>query len=331
MMRAAWYERTGPARDVITLGDMPVPDPGPGEVRVQIRASGINPSDTKKRAGWLGASMTAPRIIPHSDGAGVIEAVGADVNPGRVGERVWVYKAQRGRAFGTAAEFVALPASQAVRLPDGASFADGACFGVPAQTAHNAVFADGLVRGQTVLVAGAAGAVGHYAVQFAAWSGARVITTVSSDQKADHARAGGADDVINYRLEDVAQKVMALTGGAGVDRIIEVDFGANLAIDCAIIKPNGVIASYSSTAVPEPVLPYYTLAHKGVTVRLVQLYLLPEPAHEAACRDISTLIEEGKLINTIGQRFSLTDTALAHEAVESGDIMGNVVIEIGAP
>ncbi len=330
-MRAGWYERTGPAREVITLGDMPAPDPGHGEVKVRLYASGVNPSDTKKRAGWLGATMPAPRIIPHSDGAGVIDAVGAGVNDERVGERVWLYNAQRGRPFGTAAEFVALPAEQAIRLPDGANFAEGACFGVPAQTAHHAVLSDGSVGGQTLLVAGAAGAVGHYAVQFAAWSGARVIATVSSEQKADHARAGGAKEVINYRHEDVTERVMALTDGAGVERIIEVDLGANLAIDSAIIKANGVIASYSSTAVPEPVLPYYPLAHKGVTLRLVQLYILPEPARAAACRDILALVEQGRLINTIGRRFPLADLAAAHEAVEGGGVMGNVVVEIGSP
>ena len=327
-MRAAWYEKTGPAAEVLRLGDLPVTEPGDDEVLVRVRASGINPSDTKRRAGWRTTAMPFPRVVPHSDGAGVIEAVGAGVADSRIGERVWLYNAARGRAFGAAAEYCTLPSAQAVPLPDSVGFDEGACLGVPASTAHNAVFSDGPVDGQAILISGGAGAVGHYAIQFAAWGGATVITTVSSAEKADHARAAGAAHVIDYKTEDVAARIMDLTENDGVDRIVEVDFGANLAIDVEIIKQNGVIASYSSTAAPEPVLPYYPLAYKGVTVHFVQAYILKPAARRAAVDDITELLSRGTLTNTVAARFPLSDIAAAHEALESGRLIGNVIVEV---
>lgn len=329
-MRAAWYDRPGPAAEVLVLGELPTPDPGAGEVLVRVRASGINPSDTKKRAGWRDLAPEFPRVVPHSDGAGVIEAVGEGVDPGRLGERVWLYNAQRGRAHGTCAAQIALPAAQAVRLPDRASFEHGACLGVPASTAHFAVFADGPVEGQTVLVQGGAGAVGHAAIQLAVGGGARVLATVSSQAKADHALAGGAAAVIDYRQENVVERVMALTGRAGVERIVEVDLGANLANDVAVIRANGVIASYSSTRVPEPVLPYYPLAYKGVTLRLVQAYILPPAARAAAIAAITAGLEAGELRPALAATCPLEQVAAAHELVESGQALGNVVVTLGA-
>lgn len=331
-MRAAWYEETGSARAVLRIGEMPDPVPAPGEALVRIRASGVNPTDVKCRSGWRGMKMPFPRIVPHGDGAGEIVAVGAGVDRGRIGERVWLYNAvafyDASRAFGTAAELCALPESQAVRLPDSLDFAAGACLGIPACTAHRAVFAEGPVAGQTILVQGGAGAVGHYAVQFARLGGARVIATVSSDAKAAHARAAGADAVIDRKREDVAARVLALTGGIGVERIVEVDFGANLALDVPLIKANGVIASYSSTAVPEPVFPYYPLAFKGVTVRLVQGFNLPREARRAAIDDIARWSREGALIHPVAARFPFTEIARAHELMESGGAIGNIVVEI---
>ncbi|MCT4682237.1 MAG: NADPH:quinone reductase [Roseicyclus sp.] len=245
-MKAVWYERFGPAAEVLVAGEMDAPVAGPGEVLVRLHASGVNPSDVKLRAGARpGAVMAYPRVIPHSDGAGVSEAVGAGVDAARIGERVWVWNAGWQRAFGTAAEFVALPAEQAVRLPDGVSFAEGACFGIPAMTAWYAVMGDGPVAGQTVLVTGGAGTVGRYAVQMARAAGARVIATVSSAEKGAHSTA---EEWVNYRETDVADAVMEMTGGAGVDRIVEVDFGANQATSLALVKPGGVIASYASAA-----------------------------------------------------------------------------------
>lgn len=329
MMRAAVYEATGPAHEVIRIATLPVPQPGAGAVRVRMRASGINPSDTKRRAGWRGAAMAHPMIVPHSDGAGVIDAVGDGVAAARIGERVWLYNAARGRPFGTCAEFCVVPADHAIALPEGTDFAEGACLGVPAQTAHDAVFSDGPVAGLTVLVQGGAGAVGHYAVQMAAQAGARVIATVSSAEKAAHARAAGAAETVDYRSEDVAARVMALTGGRGVARIVEVDLGANLAADTAIIAENGVIASYSSTAVPEPVLPYYPLAWKGVTLRLVQAYILPPARRAAAVTAITDALRAGTLQHSIAARFPLGQTAAAHAFAERGQGIGTTVVEIG--
>jgi NADPH2:quinone reductase len=252
-MRAAWYERKGAAREVLQVGTLPIPEPGSGEVRVRIAVSGINPSDTKGRGVRRGQTeMLYPRIIPHQDGSGIIDAVGADVLESRLGERVWIYEAQRGRAFGTGAEYVVVPSSNAIRLPNGVSFVDGACLGVPAMTAHRCLFADGPITGKTILITGAAGGVGQYAVQLAKWGGATVIATVSSAEKAAQARAIGADYVINYREEDVVAKVQEITGSAGVDRIVEVAFGANLPISLQVLKTNGVIATYSSDADPTP-------------------------------------------------------------------------------
>ncbi|MBI2360745.1 MAG: NADPH:quinone reductase, partial [Deltaproteobacteria bacterium] len=205
-MLAAWYEKVGPAREVLQAGEMPEPGVGPGEVRVRQYTSGVNPSDTKRRSGAT-EGMSFPRIIPHSDGAGIIDQAGAGVDERRVGERVWTYNARWQRPFGTAAQYVVVPSQQAVHLPDSVSFAEGACLGIPGMTAHRCVFVDGPVRGKTVLVTGGAGCVGHYAVQFAKWGGASVIATVSSEKKAAHARAAGADYTINYREEDVAGRV----------------------------------------------------------------------------------------------------------------------------
>ena len=330
-MRAAWYERTGDASDVLEVGEMETPSPAAGEVPVRVMASGINQSDTKRRAGWRGHTMAFPRIVPHSDGAGIVEAVGAGVDRARIGQRVWLYNAQRDRPWGTAAQYVALPADQAVPLPDGVDFATGACLGVPASTAHFAVFSDGPVAGLTVLVASGSGGVGHNAVQFATAAGATVIATTGSDARVAYVLGAGADHVINYLTETVADRVLEITGGAGVDRVVEVDFGANLATDVAVIKPNGVIASYSSTRVPEPVLPYYPLAYKGVTVRFVQAYLLPAAARAAAIRDINAALVEGTLVPSVGAVYPLERIGEAHRMAEIlGRVQGRVVIDLAA-
>jgi len=329
-MRAAWYERKGAAREVLQIGELPIPEPGPGEVRVRVAVSGVNPSDTKGRGIWRGQTeMPYPRIIPHQDGAGVIDAVGADIPDSRVGERVWIYEAQRGRASGTGAEYVIVPSGNTVRLPDGVSFVDGACLGVPAMTAHRCLFADGPIAGKTVLVTGAAGGVGQYAVQLAKWGGATVIATVSSPEKAAQARSIGADDIINYRQEDVVARVQELTGGAGVDRIVEVAFGANLPISVQVLKTNGVIATYSSDADPTPTVPFGQFLSKDITVRFVLVYVMGEQAHQEAIRDITTALEAGLLHPVAVQRFSLNEVAAAHEAVETGHTAGKVLIDLG--
>jgi NADPH:quinone reductase len=331
LMRAAWYERKGAAHEVIQIGEISIPEPGPGEVRVRVAVSGINPSDTKGRTGWRGRTdMPFPRIIPHQDGAGVIDAVGTEVPASRVGERVWIYEAQRGRAFGTAAEYVVLPGNNAVRLPESISFVDGACLGVPAMTAHRCLFADGPITGKTILVTGAAGGVGQYAVQLAKWGGATVIATVSSAEKGEQARAIGADHVINYRAEDVMTRVQNLTGGAGVDRIVEVAFGANLSSSLQILKTNGVIATYSSDAEPTPTIPFGQFLGKDLTVRFVLVYVMGDAAHQEAIRDITTALEAGLLHPVAVQRFILAEIATAHEAVETGHTAGKVLIDLDA-
>jgi len=327
VMKAGWYEKYGPAKEVIQIGEVDTPSAGPGEVRVRLYASGVNPSDVKGRMGSRGPWKYS-RIIPHSDGAGVIDQAGPGVDPGRVGERVWVYNGQWRRPFGTAAEYIVLPASQAIQLPDSLSFVEGACLGIPAMTAHRCLFSDGPIEGQTVMITGGAGTVGNYAVQLAKWAGATVFTTVSSTEKADHARKGGADYVINYRGEDVAARVADITGGAGVDRIVDVDFGGNLPVTRAVLKDNGTIATYASMGAPEPTLPFYPLMFLNANIRLVLVYTMPAEAKRKACQDILQAIGDEKLRHLIAGRFSLDQLIEAHEMVEQGAYIGNVVIDI---
>lgn len=326
-MQAGWYEKYGPAKEVIQVGELDTPETGPGEVRVRLHASGVNPSDVKSRLGSRGP-MAYPRVVPHSDGAGVIDHVGPGVDPGRIGERVWVYNGQWKRPLGTAAEYITLPASQAVHLPDRLSFAEGACLGIPAMTAHRCLFAHGPVKGQTVLVTGGAGAVGYCAVELGKWGGATVITTVSSLEKAERVRQGGADEVINYRTEDVAARIEEITHGAGIDRIVEVDFGGNLAVTRAVLKNNGSIAAYASMGEREPVLPYYPLMFLNAKIQLVFVYIMPDEAKQAAGEDIVRAVEAGQLTPPIAARFPLDRLAEAHEMVEQGRQIGNVVVEI---
>ena len=327
-MRAVWYEQQGAAVDVLRIGDMDRPEPGPGELRVRLAASGVNPVDCKRRRGGRGA-MDGPRVVPHFDGAGVVDALGDAVDGRRNGERVWIYQAQWGRAMGSAADAIVLDAGLAVRLPDNCGFDEGACLGIPAMTAHRCVFADGPVTGQTVLVTGGAGSVGRYAVQFAALGGARVIATVSSAEKAAVARAAGAHEVLDYKSEDVAERIKEITGGAGVTRIVEVEFGGNLETSLAVIADNGVIASYASDAVLEPALPFYRLAYANVTVRPVLVFGMPEDAKRHAIADITRWAESGELSHHMGPRFALEDCAAAHAAVEAG-ALGKVIVQIAA-
>jgi NADPH2:quinone reductase len=323
-MRAVWYERNG-AADVLQIGEMPDPTPGPGEVRVRIVTSGINPSDWKRRQG-LTRRLEFPRVIPHQDGAGVIDRVGPGVPELRLGERVWLYQAQIGRPFGTAAEYTVQPAIRAIPLPTNTSFAEGAGLGVPAMTAHRCVFADGPVADKTVLVTGGAGAVGHYAVQLAKLHGARVIATVSSDHKAQIALEAGADHTVNYRTEDTVQRLMDLTGGAGVDHIVEVDFAGNFKVSREILRDNGVLATYSAGVAPQPAVPLQFKA-SNITIRFVLVYDMPEPAKEAAVQEITRLLEERKLRHLAGPHFPLESARQAHQAVEGGAI-GKVVLNI---
>jgi NADPH2:quinone reductase len=327
-MLAAYYERTGPASEVLAVGDLPTPDAGPGEVRVRLACSGVNPSDVKTRGGVRSRTLPFPRIVPHSDGAGVIDQVGEGVARERIGERVWVWNAAWGRPFGTAAQWVALPAAQAVALPADTGFDAGACLGIPALTACHAVLGYGGVTGKSVLVAGGAGAVGHYAIQFARLAGARqVIASVSGDAKAALARAAGADAVLNYRQEDVAQRCRDLTGGAGVDRVIEVDFAANVATDLAAVRAEGEIVVYGSGA-PEIAVPFFASIVKNLRLQFFIVYNLAPADRAQALAEVARRLHDGQLRHNVAERVPLAQVARAHERVERGEIAGNVVLDI---
>jgi NADPH2:quinone reductase len=326
-MKAVWYERTGAAPDVLTYGDMPTPVAGPGEVRVRLEASGVNPADVGRRAGSYRA-MDFPRVIPNSDGAGIIDQVGDGVTRLSAGQRVWLFNGQRnGRAFGTAAESIALAERLVTPLPDHVSFAAGATLGIPGMTAWCCLFGDGPIAGQTVLVSGGAGAVGHYAVQLAKWGGARVIATVSSSLKAEQARLAGADLVIDYKTEDVIAKAMAFTEQRGVDRVVDVDFGGNIATTLKLMAMNSTIAVYATNGNRNPVLPMRELMERCIAVRALVLFALPPPMLTAAQADISKWLAAGPRLHNIAAQFALSDTAQAHLAVEKGDKLGTVVVD----
>jgi NADPH2:quinone reductase len=327
-MRAAFYERTGPASEVLRLADLPDPTPGPGELRVRLQWSGVNPSDVKSRAGLRNSVPAFPRIVPHSDGMGVVDAVGTGVDKARVGQRVWVWNAAWGRAFGTAAQYVVLPQARAVPLPAATPGEAGACLGIPALTALHAMLVDGGVAGQRVLVAGGAGAVGHYAVQFARRLGAaQVLATVSSAQKAALARAAGADAVIDYKTEDVAARVRELTGGHGVDRIVEMDVAANAGLDLELVRPGGRWVVYGSGAA-QFTLPFFPLITKNVGLRFFIVYNLDDADRALATTLLTAMLERGDLQHQIAARLPLAEIVQAHAMVEQGRAVGNVVLAI---
>ena len=324
-MLAGWYERNGAARDVLRYGEQPDPLPGKGEVRIRLRASAVNPSDVKARAG--SRPVIPPRVIPNSDGAGEIERVGPGVSKRRLRQRVWVYNGQWQRPFGTSAQYIALPAAQAIPLPRKVSYAQGACLGIPVMTAHRCLFSDGPIRGMTVLVAGGAGVVGHYAVQLARWAGARVIATVSSPEKAAHARKGGAHATINYSNEDVATRLAELTRGQGIDRVVDVELGVNLPTYEKALRQSAMIATYAAAAAQDSVLPS-RLRQRNVTVRMVFVYTMPDAAKRQAIADIGRWIARGRPKFAIAARFPLREIAAAHETVESGNKIGHVILDI---
>ena len=326
-MKAVWYERAGPAADVLTFGEMPTPLAGPGEVRVRLEASGVNPADVGRRAGAY-RGMEFARVIPNSDGAGIIDQVGDGVTRLKLGQRVWLFNGQRnGRAFGTAAEYIALAEHLVTPLPDSLSFAQGATLGIPAMTAWCCLFCDGPIAGKTVLVTGGAGAVGHYAVQLAKWGGARVIATVSSAAKAEQVQLAGADLVVNYKADDVIAKALAFTEQRGVDRVVDVDFGGNIATTLKLMAMNSTIAVYATNGNRNPVVPMRELMDKCIALRTLVLFALPLPLLAAAQADISKWLAAGVRLHKIAAQFPLSETAQAHLAVEKGDKLGTVIVD----
>lgn len=329
-MKAAWYVRNGSARDVLQLGELDKPIAAPGEVLVRVHAVGMNPADLKARSS-IPLPHGVDRIVPHQDGAGVIEALGEGVPASRLGQRVWIYEALLSGGMGCAAEYVAVPSNNAVLLPDNVSFEVGACLGIPALTAHRCVYADGPVQGLNILVTGGAGSVGAHAIQFAKHGGASVVTTISSEKQAEIARAAGADLVVDRTKGDQVlqmQELGAWSSERNIDRVVDVAFGANLATTLRVLKANGVIATYSSDSKPEPSLPFWPLLRLGVTIHFVYKTIMSANDHQVAIEATTVGLREGWLQTTIAARFSLDQIVEAHESVESGKNIGKVVIII---
>jgi len=322
-MRAAYYESNGTAREVLRIGEVERPQAGPGEVRVNLAASGVNPSDVKSRQGTA-RKIAWPRVIPQSDGAGVIDQVGEDVPKSRLGERVWIWNGQWKRAFGTAGEYIALPSAQAVKLPDKISFEAGACLGIPAMTAFHAVELSAAGRGSTLLVSGGAGSVSQYVIQFAKSAGATVLATISSREKAAAAREVGADHTIDYKREDVGARVMEITGKHGVDAVIEMDLAANAKLIPSVLRPKGSVIVYG-TGAPMVNLPAFFCLTQSIRLQFFLVYELAADQRERAVAAINRELEQG-LINRIAKpTYTLADIAGAHEAVERGTL-GSVIV-----
>lgn len=325
-MKAAWYTKNGEAKDVLVVGEQPTPQPAAGEVLVRLHSSGVNPSDVKSRRG---RPLAWPLVVPHSDGAGVIAAVGAGVDAAtKVGQRVWIWNGQWQRPLGTAAEYIALPAAQAVPLPDAVDFNTAACFGIPALTAIHALRLAQASGAKSVLVTGAASAVGHYVTQIAASRGLRVIGTASAARAAT-ARAAGAADVIDYKSEDVAAKIAAFTDGRGVDAIIDMDLSSTAPLLAkGVLAPHGTLVCYGSNAMGDVPIPFRDLLFRGLSLRFFVVYELTDADRRAALADLAEILKTGKLVTRIAARFPLAQIVQAHEAVEQG-AAGNVVLEIG--
>jgi NADPH2:quinone reductase len=329
-MKAAWYTRQGVPAEVMQFGEQSTPHAGPGEVRVHLHASGVNPADANRCVGRTYA-MEGPLIIPNSDGSGVVDEVGAGVDAAWLGQRVWLYNGQRaGRLLGTAAEYIALDVDLVSPLPDNTSFIEGACLGIPCMTAHRCVTLGGDLAGRTVLVTGGAGAVGNYAIQWAKRFGARVIATVSSPAKAAHAKAAGADLTVNYRADDVVARVQEYTGGTGVHHVVDVDFGGNLAVTLQLVAPNGSIAYYATRGNVAPVVSAPEIMRRNLTIHGVLLNGAPHAARRRAQADIVRWLQEGGMVHTVSAVYPLARTADAHAAVEYAPKLGTVVVDCRA-
>lgn len=328
-MRAAWFEAFGQASEVLQIGELDTPSPGAGEVLIRVHSSGINPSDVKKRAGSFPDLLGDGFVIPNSDGAGVIEAVGEGIDAGRIDERVWVYQAQYGRRFGTAAEYLAIDSNRAPKLPDNTEFDVGTCLGIPVMTAHRCVFADGDVRGQTVLIMGGAGRVGNYAVQWASRGGANVIATASNPDDMAMCKSAGASQVINHRDGNLADAILNANGGELIDRVVDVEFGINLPTSVDVLRVGGTIATYASMQEPEPKLPFFQMMYKDLTIRFVIVYAMPEAAKAHAVADIESALSDGWMQHRIAHTLPLDDIVKGNEIIEQGAIRGAVILTLG--
>jgi len=328
-MKAAWYERQGVPSKSLIVGETVTPEPGRGEVRIRVAVSGVNPGDVKKRQDTFGVGMPFPRVIPHSDGAGVIDAVGPGVPESRVGERVWCFGAQSYRPFGTAAEFVAVPTEQAVILPDDVSFEQGACLGISGITAHRAVHVAGPLGGRTVLVQGGAGAVGQRALGLARQAGALAIATVRSERDGGVAQRAGAHHVIRtdrISAEEIVDRIRAHAPN-GIDHVVEVAFSSNIAADEELLVLGGSIAAYA-TGAPEPTIPFWPLVFKNVRLFFLGSDDFPAEAKSAAANGLNEILEGGWPGFEIEARFPLESIVAAHEAVEQRRVLGRVVVTI---
>lgn len=325
-MKAAFYDVQGPADEVLQIGELETPTPGEGEVLVRLKTSGVNPSDVKMRAGLRPGGMPFPRIIPHSDGAGTVEAVGNGVDPAREGERVWIWNGQWQRPFGTATQFMAISADQAAPLPVGASFEIGAGLGIPAMTAAHVVH-QGETNDRSILVNGANGTVGRLAVQFAAKTGAKVFATTGDLAAKDFLKSLGADHVFSYKDPEVGAQVLAVNSGEGIDRIAEVELCTNVGFDADVIAPHGRIVAYGSQLNMSPEIPFGALMFKNVTLVAALVYLLNPRDRAAAVNRVNNALSEGWLDVPIGNIFPLDDCAKAHDLVLSGARDGAVVLD----
>jgi NADPH2:quinone reductase len=327
MMKAVWYDANGAAADVLIPGEMPMPMPEAGQVLVRLHASGVNPSDVKARAG--SRPMAFPRVIPHSDGAGMVEAVGPGIAPSMVGARVFVRNGQWRRASGTAAEFIAIDADCVHPLPDNVGFETGAALGIPALTAAYAVLKDGPVDGQTVLIHGGGGTVARLAVQIAVDSGATVIATTGDMSRADRVSDAGAATVLDYHDRDLVGAVKAAAGSAEVTRVIDPECGANIATSIDILAAKGIIVGYGSVLAPTPELPFLKMMFKNITLSSILVYLLAAEEAAAYAAIVTDMLERQALEVPIQAILPLHEAARAHQLVEAGNRSGAVVLASG--
>ena len=329
-MKAITYDQFGNASDVLRFGEVSDPEPAPGEVLVRIHASGVNPSDVKMRAGTRPGVTKPPfpRIIPHSDGAGVISAVGDGVDQNRIGQHVWIWNGQWQRPFGTAAELIALPEQQAVPLPKDLSMEEGATLGIPGLTAVHAVLGFGSIADKKVLISGGAGTVGRLAIQFAKLSGAYVIATAHGEHGMKRVRDAGADTILDYQAENLAELILRETNGDLIDHIVEVEFGNNIATNSAIIKEKGRIVSYGSALNMTPELPFYPLMFKGVTISLILVYILNDNERKLAISNLNNLLNKHSIDFGIHKTFDISECSQAHEIIEAGNRTGSVILKV---